>query len=186
MRVRRAWHISLPEQFPFNALIALFYIRAASFLNFFQREPKALKFLETVVQKRLRWESLRKDFGTLIQFNTHSIYLKSSALLLLINRKAMRFSLTMPLSLPPNSAEISNYALSKHSVLTQRELKKRHMKEKQFSKVMRDIRLVSKHNFQSKKVSTHIQGLCSEAIKLAEYLRDEEMNIEIQGVMRNL
>jgi hypothetical protein len=99
----------------------------------------------------------------------------------------MRFSLTMPLSLPTNSAEISNYALSKHSVLTQRELKNRHMKEKQFSRVMRDIRFVSStQNFQSKKVSTRIQGLCIDAIKLAEYLRDEEMKREIQGVMRNL
>ena len=98
----------------------------------------------------------------------------------------MRFSLTMPLSLSTNSAEISNYALSKHSVLTQRELKNRHIKEKQFSRVMRDIRLVSKQNCQSKKVSTHIQGLCSDAIKLAKYLRDEEMKSEIQGVMKNL
>lgn len=105
--------------------------------------------------------------------------------------KAMRFSLTMPLSLPKRAAEISNYALSKDSILSERDVKIRNLKEKEFARTLREIRLLcrtvaAKANTQKTQVSRTIELLCKEAIKLSEDLKDEEKNHNIIEVVNSL
>jgi hypothetical protein len=101
-----------------------------------------------------------------------------------MDNKAMRFSSTMPLSLPIDFTEISDYAMN--SVLSQRELQIRKRKEKKLSRVMTEIRLASKREFTSTPASTNIKGLCNDALQLSEDLRDEEKKCEVLGIMRNL
>jgi hypothetical protein len=103
----------------------------------------------------------------------------------------MHFSLTMPLSLPTRAAEISNYALSNDSILSERDLKIRNRKEKEFSRTLREIRLLcrtisAKANVQKPKVSRNIELLYNEAIKLSEDLRDKDRKEEISKVASSL
>ena len=103
----------------------------------------------------------------------------------------MKFSLTMPLSLPKRAAEISNYALSKDSILSERGLQVRNRREKEFSRTLREIRLQcrtvsAKANAQKPQVSRSIELLCIEAIKLSESLRDKEKIEEISDIVSAL
>jgi hypothetical protein len=103
----------------------------------------------------------------------------------------MKFSLTMPLSLPKRAAEISNYALSKDSILSERGLQVRNRREKEFSRTLREIRLQcrtvsAKANAQKPQVSRSIELLCTEAIKLSESLRDKEKIEEISDIVSAL
>lgn len=67
--------------------VEAFLIQVPKFLSFFEKEPRSMKFLEKIVENRLKWEALRQDF-------------------------AMRFSNSMPLSLPKNTNTLlSNYQL---------------------------------------------------------------------------
>ena len=66
------------------------------------------------MQKRLKWEHLRRDF-------------------------AFRFP-HMPLSLPKNAAKMSNYAISRDSTMSEQELIIRNKREKDLFRIMREIR----------------------------------------------
>lgn len=68
-----------------------------------------------LVEKRLKWEALRKDF-------------------------ASKFAFTMPLSLPKKAETMSNYALSRDSILSDKELSSRNFKRKELFRIMRETR----------------------------------------------
>ncbi len=118
--------------------------------------------------------------------------ISSFILAMLLNTfTAMHFSLTMPLSLPKRAAEISNYALSKDSILSERDLRIRNRKEKEFSRTLREIRLLCrtisvKATVQKPQVSRNIELLCNEAIKLSEDLKDNDRKEEITKVVSSL
>lgn len=160
--------------------------------------------LEKVVLKRIRWEKSRRDYGEQTLFDLFCslfVCLLASALLKLalihpywyFLSTAVRFSLTMPMLLPKGAAEMSNYAISRDSVLSERSLRIRNTKEKDFARTLREIRLLCRtlvvaatSNVPKLQVSRNIELLCNEAIKLSEDLRDKERKEEITKVIASL
>jgi CRP-like cAMP-binding protein len=94
--------------------LEMFYVHMDCFVSFMKQEPKTFILLDKVVQKRLKWEHLRRDF-------------------------AFRFP-HMPLSLPKNAAKMSNYAISRDSTMSEQELIIRNKREKDLFRIMREIR----------------------------------------------
>lgn len=73
-----------------------------------------MKFLEKIVENRLKWEALRQDFGKWTTCFNGGRVMCNIFLLFLFSFlfQAMRFSNSMPLSLPKNTNTLlSNYQL---------------------------------------------------------------------------
>lgn len=73
--------------------VETYFVDASDFLSFFKHNPESIQHTRNLVQRRNRWETLRIDF-------------------------CQKFSASIPLKLPKNSIELSNYSLSKSSILS--------------------------------------------------------------------
>jgi hypothetical protein len=128
-----------------STCVEAFIIQANTFRSFFRNQPKTLKLIERVAQKRMNWEKVRRDF-------------------------AMKFS-SMPLTLPKNAIKISNYHLSHLSILSEREMKIREEKRKTLNRSMREIRLLQRS--ESSCSSVQLENICKEVINLSSELNDK-------------
>jgi CRP-like cAMP-binding protein len=124
--------------------VEAFVIQASTFHGLLRYQPKTFKLIDRVAQKRMNWEKLRKEF-------------------------AMKFSSSMPLTLPKNVVEISNYRLSDLSILSEREIRIREEKKKALNRSMRKIRLLQREESSR----AQLQSICEEAIKISTELNDK-------------
>lgn len=58
--------------------------------------------------------------------------------------KALRFATIVPLTLPKNAAVMSNYSISRNSVLSEQELLQRNRKDKELFRILREARSMSR------------------------------------------
>lgn len=73
--------------------VETYFVDASDFLSFFKHNPESIQHMRNLVGIRNSWENLRIDFS-------------------------QKFSASIPLKLPKNAIELSNYSLSKSSILS--------------------------------------------------------------------
>ena len=99
--------------------------------------------IQSVVEKRVNWENLRHEYGkypTALHLCHQFIWL----LKFIPYLKALRFSTIVPLTLPKNAAVMSNYSISRNSVLSEQELLQRNRKDKELFRILREVRSLSR------------------------------------------
>jgi signal-transduction protein with cAMP-binding, CBS, and nucleotidyltransferase domain len=139
--------------------IDAFVIQANTFIGLFRDQPKTFKLLQRVAQKRINWERLRKDY-------------------------ALKFFSSMPLTLPKNAAEISNYHMSELAILSERDLKLREKKQKVLNRTIRQIRLLQRSDGSC--LGVQLESLCKEAINLSIELNDKVKHQHALSVLKSL
>ena len=73
--------------------VETYSVDASDFLSFFKHNPDSIQYMRNLAKRRNRWENLRRDFS-------------------------QKFSSSIPLKLPKNAIDLSNYSLSKSSILS--------------------------------------------------------------------
>ena len=148
--------------------LEVFLISSTKFSSFLIHEPKTAALLEKVVQRRIEWEDLRKDY-------------------------AQKFP-TMPLSLPVDAALMSKYSISRESVMSDQELKNRKDKNLVLCRYLSDARTLFRTSLArakdddrkaSNEAMKKMKELAHKAFALAEKLNDQERKKQAAGLLND-
>lgn len=150
--------------------VEVFLIQSTTFSCFLKQEPKTSDMLAKVVEKRVNWENLRHDY-------------------------ALRFATIVPLTLPRHAATMSNYSISRNSVLSEQELLQRNKTEKELFRILKEARSMTRSISNNAKVTPRIsrskmqvfediQGLCTEAMCLADSINDNNRHEQASSLMK--
>jgi len=149
--------------------IEAFIISTTKFSSFLQCEPKTAALLEKVVQKRIEWEELRKDF-------------------------ANKFP-TMPWTIPREALIMSKYSISRESVMSDQELKLRKEKSLVLCRYIRDARSsfrasMRKYASNNLKESATLLKKSAEtsqkAIELTTEINDQERRKQLDDLLASI
>ena len=132
----------------------VFIIPSLTFVSFMDQEPETAALLEKVVQKRVKWENLRKDY-------------------------ARRFS-SMPFSLPQNASSMSNYSISQESVMSDTQIKYRKEQDLVLFRHMREARACFRSAI-SKAKNLKLKEASEEMNKASEYSLEARAFAEEMG-----
>lgn len=138
-----------------------FVIPVSSFLGLFRYQENTLKLMKRVAQKRMRWELLRREY-------------------------ALRFSNSMPLSLPKIAKELSNYHLSSLSILSKKQLVVRSHKENDLNRIMREIRLLFKSISVDNDSRKQLELACQDAIRLSVEIKDQVKENRAHSILQSI
>ena len=115
-----------------------------------------MKFSEiVVVEKRVNWENLRHDYGKCkINLFMVEIILLTSPFSVHVHMEALRFATLVPLKLPRHAATMSNYSISRNSVLSEQELLQRNRKDKELFRILKEARSMTRTISNNAKASS--------------------------------